>query len=61
MYKQTPMWIYSNLTRLYLEDCAKRQNPSFIFPTGIDQIGGPSAQQSQILICSSFASQISEP
>lgn len=55
-----PYVIYTNLTRLYLEGCAKQQNPSFIFPVGIDQIGSPSAQQSQILICSSSASQIAE-
>lgn len=55
-----PYVVYPNLARLYLEGCAKQQNPSFIFPLGIDQIGNPSAQQSQILICSSSASQTTE-
>lgn len=38
-YVWGPMWIYSNLTRLYLEDCDKLQVPrtGFIFPVGIDQ------------------------
>lgn len=38
-YVQGPVWIYSNLTRLYWEDCKMLRDPrtSFIPPVGIGQ------------------------